>query len=82
MKKHLNKNLVVSAEEEQEFEKSCVCWISGGLIENGDNKVGDHCHTTGKYRGSCHWSCNINLNVSKKLVAIYHNLKGYESFNF
>ena len=35
MKKHLNKNLVVSAEEEQEFEKSCVCWIFGGLIENG-----------------------------------------------
>ena len=60
MKKHLNKSLVISAEED-EFEKSCVCLICGKLIENGDNKVRDHCHITGKYRGSCHWSCNFNL---------------------
>ena len=43
------------------------------------DKVRDHCHITGIYRGSCHWSCNINLKVSKKLVVIFHNLKGYDS---
>ena len=78
MKKHINKNLIMSAEkEEEEFEKSNICWICGKIID--DNKVRDHCHITGKYRGSCHWSCNINLKVSKKLPVIFHNLKGYDS---
>ena len=48
------------------------------MIENED-KVRDHCHITGKYRGAAHWSCNINLKVSKKLVVIFHNSKGYDS---
>ena len=33
MKKHFNKNLVMTAKEEEEFERSNICWISGGLIE-------------------------------------------------
>ena len=72
-KKHLNKNLVMTAEENEEFERSNICWICGGLIKTGDNKVRDYCCLTGKYRGSAHWSCNINLKVSKKLVVIFHN---------
>ena len=78
MKKHFNKNLIMSVDEEEEFEKSNVCWICGKLIENED-KVRNHCHITGKYRGAAHWSCNINLKVSKNLVVIFHNLKGYDS---
>ena len=58
MKNHFNKNLVMSCEENEEFEKSNICWICGKLIEIDDNKARDHCHITGKYRGSCHWSCN------------------------
>ena len=50
----------------------------GGLI-NFDQKVRDHCHITGKYRGAAHWSCNINLKISKKVSVISHNLKGYDS---
>ena len=78
MKKHFNKNLVMTAEENEEFERSNICWICGGLIEFND-KVRDHCHITRKYRGSAHWKCNINLKISKNLVAIFQNLKGYES---
>ena len=65
MKKYFNKNLVMTYEEEEEFEKNEICWICGKLID--DNEVRDHCHITGKYRGSCHWGCNINLKISKKL---------------
>ena len=60
-------------------EKLSICWICGGLIENCDNKVRDHCHITGKYRGAAHYSCNINLKISKKVPVIFYNLKRYDS---
>ena len=34
---------------------------------------------TGKYRGSAHWSCNINLKLTKKVPVLFHKLKGYDS---
>ena len=49
------------------------------MIKNSDNKVRDHCHISGKYRGAAHWSCNINLKITKKVPVIFHNLKGYDS---
>ena len=39
----------------------------------------DHCHISGKYRGSAHWSYNINLRLTKKVPIIFHNLRGYDS---
>ena len=68
----------MSAEENEEFKKSNICWICGKLI-NFNDKVRDHCHVPGKYSGSAHWSCNINSKVSKKASVIFHNLKGYDS---
>ena len=53
MKKRFNKNLVMTAEENEEFEKSNICWVCGKLIDF-DDKVRDHCHITGKCRGSAH----------------------------
>ena len=64
--------------ENEEFERSSICWICGGLIDF-DDKVRDHCYITGKYRGSAHWSCNINLQISKNVPVIFHNLRGYDS---
>ena len=58
MKKHFNKNLIMSEEEEQ-FQSSNTCWICEKLIDDDDEKVRDHCHITGKFRGTAHWSCNI-----------------------
>ena len=79
MEKHFNKNLVMTAGENEEFERSNICWICGKLIENTNNKVRDHCHISGNYRGPAHWSCNINLNICKKVPVIFGNLKGYDS---
>ena len=76
MKKHFNKNLIMSIEEVEQFEKTEICWICNKLIEN--DKVRDHCHITGKYRGA-HWNCNINMKISKTLPIIFHNLRGYDS---
>ena len=68
MKKHFSKNLVMTVEENEEFERSNICWICGKLIYIGDNKVRGHCHVTSKYRGAAHWSCNINLKITKKII--------------
>ena len=67
IKKHFNINLITSAEEER-FQLSNNCWICDKLFDVGDEKVRDHCHITGKYRGAAHWSCNINLKLSKKVL--------------
>ena len=75
MKKHFNKNLIKSLEEEQ-FEKDEICWICNKLNES--DKVRDHCHITGKYRGPAHCNCNINMKICKKLPIIFHNLRGYD----
>ena len=78
-KKHFNKNLVMTAEENAKFEITNICWICNKLIDCDDNKVRDHFHITGKYRGAAHWNCNINLKITKKVPVIFHNLKGYDS---
>ena len=81
IKKHFSKSLIMSALEEESFQKSNICWICGKLIDLDDSKVRDHCHIkeNNHYRGPAHWSCNINLKISKKLPVIFHNLKGYDS---
>ena len=69
----------MSAEEEERFELTNICWIYSNLNENSDNKARDHCHISGKYRGAAHWSRSINLKTTKKVPVIFHNLKGYDS---
>ena len=78
MKKHFNKNLIMSEKEEQ-FQSSNISWICEKLIDFDDEKVRDHCHVTGKLRGAAHWSCKINLQLTEKVPVIFQNLRGYDS---
>ena len=73
IRKNFNKNLVMFAEDEERFQSS------NKMFDAGDNKVGNHCHLTGKYTGSAHLSCNINIRLTKNVSVIFHKLKGYES---
>ena len=79
MKKHFKRNLIMSEEEEEQFQCNNTSQICEKLIDDEDEKVRDHCHVTGKFRGAAHWSSNINLQLSKKVPIIFHNLKGYDS---
>ena len=50
----------MTEKEEEQFQSSNTCWIFEKLIEDDNEKVRDHCHITGKFRGAAHWICNIN----------------------
>ena len=40
--------------------KQKVCYICKKVFStDDDNKVKDHCHYTGKYRGAAHNICNL-----------------------
>ena len=36
-------------------------------------KVRDHCHYTGKYRGAAHSICNLRYKVKKEIPVVFHN---------
>ena len=77
MKKRFNKELVMTKEDNENFKNStkCCIWDNDYI----DVKVRDHFHITGKYRGSAHRDCKINLKLNHKIPVIFHNLKNYDS---
>ena len=86
MKKHFNKPLIMTKENELHFQNSVRCYICQKEYTNSDEiryqPVRDHCHITGKYRGSAHNCCNLQLRIDPKklkIPVIFHNLKGYDS---
>ena len=79
MEEYFNKNLIMTEEEENVFQKSNNCWICKKFINNNEEKVRDHCHVTGKFRGAAHRNCNVNFQLTKKVPVIFHNLRGYGS---
>ena len=48
-----------------------------------NDKVRDHCHFTGKYRGPAHNNCKLNLKDKVNFIPIFfHNLSGFASHLF
>ena len=65
--------------EDEEDQWRNACWICKKLIDDDDEQVRNHYHVTGKFRGASHWSCNINLKLTKRVPVILHNLRRYKS---
>ena len=63
-------------EDEEIYNNSHICWIC--KQELNTDKVKDHCHVTGKFRGAAHNKCNLKLRRPRKLPIIFHNLQGYD----
>ena len=76
------RRLVMTESDEKDFQNAKKCWICLKRYKADENPVRDHCHITGKYRGSAHNTCNLKLQISAeriKIPVIFHNLKGYDS---
>ncbi|CAH3144143.1 unnamed protein product [Porites evermanni] len=72
--------LKLTPAEQDSFNKVEICHIC--KKELLDDKVRDHCHFTGKYRGAAHNSCNLQCRKPMILPVVFHNLKGYDSHLF
>ena len=77
-----NKPLVMTKDDEQHFITMNGCHICGEKYNEKDVGIRDHCHITGKFRGSAHQECNLKLKIKPeniKVPVIFHNLLGYDS---
>ena len=78
MKKHFNKELVMTKKYMEDFKNSSKCCICDNTYVDGGVKVRDHCHITGKYKVSVHKDCNINFKLNHKIPVVFHKLKNYD----
>ena len=75
-----SKPLVMGAKETKLFNEATICHICSH--ELGEDKVRDHCHFTGKYRGAAHNVCNLKCRKPRLPPVIFHNLQGYDAHLF
>ena len=79
--------MTMTAEDIKDFEEATECSICGKQL--GPDRVRDHDHMTGKFRGAAHNRCNLQYRMLKKfnpeedeafvIPVIFHNLRGYDS---
>ena len=74
------KPLKLTQDDQKLFEEEVNCHICSRELR--DDKVRDHCHFTGKYRGAAHNSCNLQCRKPMVLPVIFHNLQGYDAHLF
>ena len=66
----------LTKEEKEDYNNQKVCFIC--KKEFIDDKVRDHCHYTGKYRGVAHNSCNLRYKIPKNIPVMFHNGSTYD----
>ena len=64
-------------EDELAFQNAEKCYACQESL--GDDRVRDHCHLTGKYRGPAHSKCNLKMKTPMFVPVLFHNLEGYDS---
>ena len=81
------KKIVLLTKEEREAHRWAEeCYICKGEFSSNDNdkkyhKVRDHCHYTGKYRGTAHNICNLRYKASREIIVILHNGFTYDYYH-
>ena len=72
--------LKLTPAEQESFNRAVECYICKKELLN--DKVRDHCHFTGKYRGAAHNNCNLQCRKPMILPVVFHNLQGYDAHLF
>ena len=66
-----NKPLAKAKKDHEVFKSSTKCWICKRTCKEGEVKVKDSDHITGKYFGFAHQECNLNLSLNKKFLLCF-----------
>ena len=77
-----NKPLDKSSVDYISFSYAKVCHICEDELNGSDDKVRNHDHFTGKYRGAAHRSCNSLLRMPTHIPVVFHNLAKYDAHFF
>ena len=75
------KMVPLTTEEKIHYNNQKICYICKKEFNNNDKKqqkVKDHCHYTGKYRGAAHNICNLRYKVPKEIPVVFHNGSTYD----
>ena len=59
------KTMIFSTEDSLSFTNATTCHICTKPLTD-DDRVRDHCHITGIYRGAAHSACNLNYRITPK----------------
>ena len=80
--KNTKKDIIMTEEDEVNFRNNNICRFCENFIET--DKVRDHCHLTGNYRGPAHSKCNINVTQKQSnfIPFIFHNFSNYDCHMF
>ena len=65
-------------EEEDDEEEEAAAASAEQPRERKWEKVRDHDHLTGKYRGAAHNHCNLQYRKQLKIPVFFHNMKNYD----
>ena len=80
------KPIAMTPEDQKNFDEATYCHICHEMM--GDDRVRDHDHVSGKYRGAAHGQCNLQFRLRKDLQGkrdsfyipvSFYNLRGYDS---
>ena len=66
-------------DEKWQYRTASKCWLCGDIFKDLSDKVRDHCHYTGKFRGAAHSNCNLSYKVPNFIPVVFHNLSGYDA---
>ena len=72
--------MIMTMLEKTAYDNSTLCHICNE--ELGKDRVRDHCHLSGKFRGAAHEVCNLKYKITKFFPVEFHNLTGYDSHLF
>ena len=80
--KNTKNDIIMTQKAEEDYRNNNICRFCEKIIES--DKVRDHCHLTGKYRGPAHSKCKINVtqDQSNFIPFIFHNFSNYDCHMF